>query len=449
MVKVFQTTAVLILQQVVEKKRSLTDVLEKMRKRDVQDFALIQEIAYGTLRWLLRLECIAQHLIPKPIQKKDNVVYWLLLVGLYQLLFMRAPPYAVVSNLVAAARGLKQPWAAAFINAVLRNFLRKRDVLQKQWMTQDNFVYSHPSWLKQVIEQAWGTKAPTILEANNQYPPMILRVNTRKLSVTNYLAQLGTPAKRTRYSPQGIILESPCPVEELPLFQDGVVSVQDESGQLAAPLLMLAPQLRVLDACAAPGGKSFHLLELEPLIRLTCLDKDPLRLKRLADNLTRTKQQNAAITLKAAQVQDLKIWWDGELFDRILLDAPCSATGVIRRHPDIKWLRKATDLPNLVALQAQLLETLWPLLKPGGLFLYTTCSILPEENALQLRSFFARHLDAQELPIETSWGISTYPGKQILPGGDHNMDGFYYGRVIKCLRSHISGAQSAPEIKKY
>lgn len=431
MVTVSQITAVLMLQQVVEKKRSLTAVLEKTHPKDVRDFAQIQEIVYGTLRWFVRLECIAQGLIPKPIQKKDKVVYWLLLVGLYQLLFMRAPPYAVVSNLVAAARSVKQPWAAAFINAVLRNFLRKKEVLLKQLMIQDDFVYAHPLWLKHAIEQAWGTQAHAILEANNRYPPMTLRVNIQKISVVNYLAKLNIPAKQTGYSPQGIILEAPCPVEELPLFQEGVVSVQDESGQLVAPLLQLAPQLRVLDACAAPGGKSLHLLELEPSIRLTCLDKDPLRLKRLADNLARNKLQNAAVTLKIALVQALQTWWDGERFDRILLDAPCSATGVIRRHPDIKWLRQVTDIPKLCALQMQLLEVLWPLLKPGGIFLYTTCSILPEENVFQVRNFFARHPDAQELPIETSWGIRTYPGKQILPGGDHNMDGFYYGRMYK------------------
>jgi len=353
----------------------------------------------------------------------------LALVGLYQLKYMRVKPHAAVSETVLAAR--KKPWAKALINALLRSYLREQDSLEQKADNVQSAAVSHPDWLIKQIEEDWPQQAQQILHENNQQPPMALRVNLARISTDQYLQQLselGIEAVAVSFCPSAIILDKPVAVDLLPGFAEGLVSVQDTAAQLAAGLLDVQAEHRVLDVCAAPGGKTAHILEHQPQLKeLVAVDIDESRLQRVSDTLQRLRLPAKLVVGDAASPQD---WWDGQLFDRILLDAPCSALGVVRRHPDIKLLRRAEDIKPLQALQLNILNAVWPLLAPGGIMLYATCSILKQENEQQIDAFLAEHPDAVELPIDAVWGFAGSHGRQIMTG-ESAMDGFYYVRLGK------------------
>lgn len=407
--------------------------LSKINFSTVEDGSFVQQLCYGVMRWHEQLSAILNQLLKKPLKEKDQDIEALLLIGLFQLIHLQTPAHAALHATVEAAKELKKPWAVSFINGVLRNFDREQQLYLDQIQELETACYSHPQWLLGKIKKFWPEHWQDILAANNIHPPMILRVNQQKISAEKYLALLvenDIPAELSKFSQAAIFLTSPCPVTALPGFNDGLVSVQDTAAQLAAELLELSPGQTILDACAAPGGKTAHILECEPNIKqLIALDIDELRLTKIKDTLERLKI-NEKVELICADASAANVWWNSELFDRILLDAPCSATGVIRRHPDIKYLRQPEDITALAEKQTALLNNLWPLLKPGGILLYATCSVLPQENNKIIREFLANHADAEEIKIQADWGIELDHGRQIL-SGQENMDGFYYAKIRK------------------
>ncbi|AQQ66227.1 16S rRNA (cytosine(967)-C(5))-methyltransferase [Microbulbifer agarilyticus] len=403
---------------------------------DEKDRSLLRELCYGTARFAPRLELMLNKLLRKPV--KDEELEALMLVGLYQLEYTRIPDHAAIAATVEAARAIKLGHATGVVNGVLRNALRNKEALTRKLSGNPQFSSAHPEWLQQAVKGAWGTDTRTIFTANNENPPMTLRVNQSQISRDDYLQQLqdaGIGAEPCAFSAAGLILESPVAVSHLPGFEDGLVSVQDQSAQLAAPLLDPQPGERVLDACAAPGGKTCHLLELQPDLDLSALDIEEERLDRVIENLERLGMGAQIICADAAEPEH---WWDGEPFDRILLDAPCSATGVIRRNPDIKLLRRPEDIQELAQLQGKILRAMWRLLKPGGTLLYATCSILPEENSAQVARFVAETPDARDntpqLLHGEPWGLPQDVGMQLLPGL-HAGDGFYYAKLEKAQDS--------------
>ncbi|MCF6218276.1 MAG: 16S rRNA (cytosine(967)-C(5))-methyltransferase RsmB [Gammaproteobacteria bacterium] len=406
----------------------LPPILAQCKPRDK---GLLQALCYGALRYHFRLKKILQLQMSKPLKTKDSDIESLLIVGLYQLIYMRTPGHAAVSEAVTATQALKKGWAKGLVNGVLRNCQRNLDTLQAQADTHYSSQYAHPEWLIKKLQRAWPEQWQEVLEANNQHPPMTLRINTQHHTPESYqqqLLKLQIPATLHPHSQAALTLEQPQDVAQLPGFTDGWLSVQDSAAQLAAQLLDTQASERVLDACAAPGGKSCHILERQPQLKtLVAIDSDATRLARVEENLQRLK---LSATLHCADASDPSSWWNGEQFERILLDAPCSATGVIRRHPDIKLLRKESDIDELVRVQQRILEALWPLLKVGGRLLYATCSLLPSENSDQLSQFLARHPEAKEHIIAADWGVSCTVGRQILTG-EAGMDGFYYGCIEK------------------
>ncbi|MBK4993060.1 16S rRNA (cytosine(967)-C(5))-methyltransferase RsmB [Pseudomonas sp. S37] len=407
---------------------SLPAQLDKVEERDR---GLTQDLAFGTARWQPRLDLLAAQLLQKPFKAADADVQALLLVGLYQLFYTRIPAHAAIGETVGCADKLKKPWAKGLLNAVLRRAQREGEELLAG-MERDPVVRTaHPRWLQKTLKAFWPEQWEAICAANNAHPPMILRVNRRHHSRDAYLALLaaaGVAASACQFSRDGIVLAEACDVRGLPGFAEGWVSVQDEAAQLSADLLELAPGQRVLDACCAPGGKTCHLLEAEPgLAHMTAIDLEAKRLTRVRENLDRLQLDAELI---ACDARDTASWWDGKPFQRILLDAPCSATGVIRRHPDIKLTRQADDIPALAALQGELLDALWPTLEVGGMLLYATCSSLPTENTEVIDAFLARTPGARELDLATEAGLRQPHGRQLLAQeGGH--DGFYYAKLIK------------------
>lgn len=416
---------------------SLATVLPPLADKVLErDRALLQEICFGTARWYPRLALILTRLLQKPLRDKDLDVQALLACGLYQLEFMNTPSHAVLNESVAAASSLRKVWAKGLVNAVLRNAQRRRDELHSALATDPEFSSAHPLWLLKQLQQDWPQQWQAIVSGNNERPPLCLRVNRRLNSREQALQRLsasGLEARPAAWSEDGVYLARPVRVDELSGFSEGQLSVQDEAAQLAALLLDPQPGEQILDACAAPGGKTCHLLERQPAIgRLIALDSDVNRLERVQQNLDRLQLE---ATLIAAEAQDLDSWWDGQAFDRILLDAPCSATGVIRRHPDIKLLRRATDIPSLAQLQGELLQRLWQTLKPGGRLLYATCSVLAAENDTVIEQFLKHQLDACSQSLDAvwgdvDWGLATTWGRQLLPTEDSH-DGFYYALLHK------------------
>lgn len=419
-----------ILLDVIIARRSLATVLPLWLK-DQEHRNLTQELSYGVLRWYPRLEAAAKVLLQKPLKPQDQDIYFLLLLGLYQLIYLNMPEHIVVSETVNAAKILHKTWATKLINGVLRSFLRQKEEILLKIDTTPSARYAHPRWMIKQLQQAWPNEWQTILIANNERPPMSLRVNLNKIAREQYLEKLsglGLNATPDQHSPCGIVLEKPANITQLPGFKEGEASVQDCASQLAATLLQLKPGQRVLDACAAPGGKAAHILEIAPQIsQLVALDIDTIRLEKITENLMRLGLTAHTVVGDAAQPET---WWDGVLFDRILLDAPCSATGVIRRHADIKLLRQPHDIEQLAQMQLKILSALWPLLKTRGILVYSTCSIFPQENQRVLTAFLETQADAQESKIDVPWGHALEIGRQILPGED-NMDGFYYARLFK------------------
>ena len=398
-----------------------------------KDQALLAELCYGTLRYYFRLNTWLNTLIDKPLKKKEQVVHSLILVGLYQLFYTRIPAHAAIGETVQVTRSMGKAWARGLVNGVLRNAQRNSTSL-KESDTLDHepvdevCATAHPAWLIGKLKKGWPDHWQTILEANNQPPPMTLRVNTRHISRDRYLKKLldqCIPASPSSVAPHAITLSKPVPVDQLPGFSDGWLSVQDESAQLAGTLLNLQPGDKVLDACCAPGGKTCHLLELNDDVQMDALDVDENRLSRVQENLDRLKVSAQLIQGDGTQPDQ---WWNGEQYNAILLDAPCSATGVIRRHPDIKLLRQPEDIDALAELQQRILSSLWPLLKHGGTLLYATCSVMPAENQRQIETFLSTHKDASLQPLDVNWGINTGCGRQLFPGSG---DGFFYSLIRK------------------
>ncbi len=394
-----------------------------------KDRGLYRQLCYGVLRFYPKLNGIATLLIQKPLKDKDRDVQMLILIGVYQLREMRIPDHAAVSTTVSATKSLKKHWAKGFVNGVLRQWQRnEQDLLTKLTAAEHQ---SHPQWLHDELVKAWPDHAAAIESANNQHPPMCLRVNYQRSSTDDYLQQLsanGIEASRCDFAEQGIRLTNPVSVEQLPQFSEGWVSVQDEAPQLSATLMTLAAGQRVLDACCAPGGKTCHLLELQPqLEQLVALDIDQQRLQKVEQNLERLQLHASLINGDASEPLS---WWDNQPFDRILLDAPCSATGVIRRNPDIKLHRQPSDIVKLAQLQRKILDALWQTLKPNGRLVYATCSVLPEENEKVVASFCEQQKDARHVVIDALWGIARPYGRQLFPQ-DEGHDGFYYAVIEK------------------
>ena len=425
--------AVRAITQVLRQGRNLTDALEGPLNRiaDARDRALAQAMAYGVMRWYWRLDWLLSQLMKTPLKQRDVDIKVSLLLGLYQLMEMRIPDHAAVAETVKLAVQLRKAWAKSLLNGVLRNFLRQRENLLHDMKQDSTAASAHPPWLLQLLQQDWPNDWETIIDANNANPPMTLRVNPAHYDRDAYqglLHENGLQCEPAKYTESGLTLVQPVGVEQLPGFSHGAVSVQDAAAQLAAQLLDAQAGERILDACAAPGGKTAHILERQPaLADLVALDISEERLHRVIETLSRLELDATTRTGDATQPSS---WWDGQPFDRILLDAPCSASGVIRRHPDIKWLRRAEDLTQITQTQAQILAALWPLLKPGGMLLYATCSVLQQENTQQLQHFLAKHADAHLRPIEANWGREQVAGRQILPGED-GMDGFFYACIYK------------------
>ena len=402
--------------------RSLTEQLETAwsAHRDLSrsERGAIVDLTHGSLRHLGRLRAVLRHLAQKPASNAE--LQALLLVALYQLEYTEAASYAVVDHAVECAAKLEGAHVKGFVNAVLRNFQRNRTDLLARADTTDEGRYSHPDWWIRRLREELPQQADRILLAGNTHPPMTLRVNRRRSTVPASVATLAAAGIETRaLGGDALQLLRPMPVEQLPGFATGEVSVQDAGAQQAAKLLDVADGMRVLDACAAPGGKTAHILELANA-QVTALDADPARLRRVDANLQRL---GLAAKSECADAARIESWWDGKAFDRVLLDAPCSAAGVVRRHPDIKWLRRAADIDGFARQQQRLLDALWKVVAPGGKLLYATCSIFREENQEGIDRFLGRHADARDLgAIPDTHGL-------LLPNEEH--DGFYYALLQK------------------
>lgn len=422
-----RAAAAQLVHQVIQQGRSLRPLLQQSPSDlSVADRSLLQALCYGTLRWLPRLEWSLQQLMATSLLKKQPLLHYLLLVGGYQLLQMRLPPYAVIHESVNAARILHRPQLTGLINGVLRQWVRQQALLNQKTDQPQAYHTLHPDWLVQRLQQAYPQQWQQIIESNNQQPPLWLRVNQQRITREAYVAQLQASGMEVIRHPTlntAIALATRVPVTQLPGFAEGLVTVQDSAAQQCVPLLDPQAGERILDLCAAPGGKTTHLLEYAPEAQVIAVDQDAMRLQRLAENVQRLRQSVEWLCGDALQPHT---WGAGRQFHRILLDAPCSATGVIRRHPDIKWLRRAGDIIPLVEQQQAILRAIWPYLKPGGVLLYATCSLLPEENQQQIERFLRHEATAQGVAV----GEGSLLGWQVLPqplGGD----GFFYAKLIK------------------
>ncbi|XKM13694.1 16S rRNA (cytosine(967)-C(5))-methyltransferase RsmB [Orbaceae bacterium ac157xtp] len=415
-----RSLSAMVIDDVLESGCSLSNALTKVAaKVNEKDKSLLQEICFGTLRVLPELEFYLQSLMDKVMTSKNRKIHYLLLVGLYQIIHTRIPEHASVGETVNGVLAFKKPQLKGLVNAILRNFLRQQDELKQAFINKDNTAL-HPTWLVNRIKQAYPKQYQTILAANNHKPPMWLRVNPAHYTALKYqqkLADIDIASELSTDNPQALKLTTPIAVTKLPDFAKGAVTVQDLSAQKAA--FLLAPQNgeTILDMCAAPGGKTTHILELAPKANVLAVDVDPERVKRITENLTRLKL-NAEVKVGDGLTPEL--WCNGYQFDRILLDAPCSATGVIRRHPDIKWLRRDSDISELAKIQYQILSKIWAYLKVGGTLVYATCSILPDENNAQINRFLKEEKSAQL--VENT--------QQILPDVQ-NGDGFFYAKLVK------------------
>lgn len=422
---------------VIDQGRSLNDELPKQQeKAEGKDKALMQEICYGVMRYLPELENDVRGLMKKPLTGKQRVFHFLILVGVYQIKYTRIPDHAALSETVEATTQLKNKHLKGLINGVLRNFQReylKTQDSPKNVELPDPIKFNHPGWFIKKVQSAYPEQWQDILFANQERPPMWIRVNQQHHSVEAYkelLAQAEIDIQYTDDLSGAIALTQAVDVNKLPGFSDGWVSIQDGAAQQAARLLDAQSGDIVLDCCAAPGGKTCHIIEhTDNLGSVTAVDIEEKRLVRVEENLARLNLDALVIVGDAAQPDT---WWDKTPFDRILLDVPCSATGVIRRHPDIKWLRKAQDIEKLVELQEEILKSIWSLLKPGGTMLYATCSILPEENAEQINKFISSHSDAELIPLNENtkkigWQLLPHSNLQNQP----SMDGFYYAKLKK------------------
>ena len=430
-----RATAARILARVLQKGTTLDNAYAALIPPATghQDQAYIKELCYGVLRWFFRLNFILDQLTDKTIRRKDTDIRAVILCGMYQLDFLRTPSHAAVSASVDAVSQLNKDWAKQLVNAILRRYQREAAELGRLVQTSESAIYAHPQWLISRFRSDWPEHWTDILEANNQRAPMFLRVNLQKTRREEYLQKLadnGITAMAVAETDCGIRLQAPVDIDMLPGFAQGMVSVQDIGAQHAAILLDLQAGQRVLDACAAPGGKTGHIHEAEPaLAGLTAIEKDKTRLVRLIETSQRLGMEAEILQADAALPDS---WWNGIPFDRILLDVPCSATGVIRRHPDIKVLRQEDAIGKYCDLQGKLLESVWSMLNSQGRLVYATCSILSAENDQQIKIFLKKFPDAKIMDIMTNWGVKTEFGIQTLPGiGNVDADGFYYAVLVK------------------
>lgn len=423
--------AIHALSEVLDENKNLGDSEAILLLHDVRDNALARNLTYGVLRWLTALEWLAGELLTKPIKKREVEVQRLVLLGLQQLWHDHTASHAAVNETAECARLLGKPWAVGLINAVLRRFQREQDFFLNK-MEQTGKQFAHPDWLLKEMQKDWPVQWRDIAESNNRQAPLWLRINRRKAieaTLRSDLTQTGFEIGEHVFARDAICISPAAAVAKIPGFDAGWVSVQDPAAQLARDVLDPRSGERILDACAAPGGKTAHLLESCEGIELTVLDKQAQRVELVNQNLQRLGLHAATIVADAA---DVASWWNGEKFHKILLDAPCSATGVIRRHPEIKWLRSSRQVDTVVESQAALLAALWPLLEPGGVLVYATCSILKRENSQQIHQFLEKHTDAvAEVPV-VKWGTADTFGRQILPG-EAQMDGFYYAVLRKSV----------------
>lgn len=428
--------AVTVLAAVLDRGLNLSETGTDDLPGAARDQAFARHLAYGVLRWMGALEWLTRQLLERPLKPRDRDVHRLLLIGLFQLWQDQAAAHAAVHEAAEGARELGKPWAVGVINAVLRRFQRERETWLARLAESDERL-AHPPWLLDRLRQDWPSDWEDIAAANNRPAALWLRLapgaerSVNRAAVEQRLVREGFTITAHPDAPDALAVTPAVAAEDLPGFREGLLSIQDPAAQLAAGLLQLAPGQRVLDACAAPGGKTCHILELCPQVELTVLDRSPERLERVRENLGRLGLAgHPNLRLLAADAQHADEWWDGRAFHRILLDAPCSATGVIRRHPEIKWLRTPQQVGEAVRLQALLLDRLWPRLETGGILLYATCSVLKDENNRQVEQFVAGRADVEWAPMTAGWGRALGEGRQILPG-DRDMDGFFYARLRK------------------
>jgi len=416
--------------KLVEQGRSLDDIFNSDWFRALtvsrRDLGLSRELAFGLCRWHHVLSPMLKQRLQKPIRARDRDIEIILMMGLYQLLVMKTEAHAAVNETVKLTQAQKKKWASGLVNAVLRTVIREGGVCDDKLQ-----ALAYPDWMIARIEADWGEQAGEVLLQGNQRPPMTLRVDSERCGVEEMIARLagqGIGASPHAQVETAIVLESPCDVAQLPGFEAGLLSVQDAAAQIAASLLACDPGARVLDACAAPGGKTAHLLQRYPGIEVDALDSSESRLERLNQNLQRV---NHSARILVADAVDLDSWFDGSPYDCILADLPCSASGVMRRHPDIKLLRRESDIMPLLAQQRKIVDALWSALKPGGKMLYSTCSVFKDENEAQVAGFLQRHADAVEVTLPpVGWGEARPHGRQVLTGS-HNMDGFYYALLSR------------------
>ncbi|WP_419603219.1 16S rRNA (cytosine(967)-C(5))-methyltransferase RsmB [Thiolapillus sp.] len=413
--------------------QSLTEALSEYQQQvEERDRGLLAELAYGVCRDYFLLQAVASRLFRHSPKQKDQDIRALVLSGLYQLLSTRIPTHAAIGESAGAAKVLKKKWAVALVNGVLRRFQREREQILEQVTAENSSEvrYNQPTWLVDALFRAWRDQAEDVLKGLQQRPPFILRVNLQRYSLSEYVSLLtgeGLLSRPVAGVASALMLEKPVAVSRLPGFAEGAVSVQDAGAQMGAFLLDARPGMKVLDACAAPGGKTGHLLEHTPALDLTAMDVDEKRLQRVEENMQRLGFSPELVVGDASDPQG--VWSEGG-YDRILVDAPCTATGVIRRHPDIKLLRRPADVDALVQRQKAILAAQWSLLRPGGRMLYATCSLLPQENDEQISGFLLKHGDARAVMLASRRGIRTLHGLQLLPDMLET-DGFYYALLEK------------------
>jgi 16S rRNA (cytosine967-C5)-methyltransferase len=426
-----------LLASTIRDKRAFSQDLsaEQAKLKDKRDINCLNALCFGVVRHYWQLADSLSQLVHKPLKSKDADIEALLMVGLYQLWHMDVPAYAVVSSCVNAAKSLGKIWACGLVNKVLRLALNKKVELEARWSETAQLQFSHPQWLIDELKVAWPDYWERILAVNNEQAPLTLRVQTERISRREYcqlLSQVGIDWVLPEEANQAVCLSNPARVIELPGFLEGLFYVQDLAGQRVVELMDLKPGQRVLDACAAPGSKATHILTKEPKLDvLVALDSQPERLAKITENLQRLRLQKAPVRLVLADALKIQQWWDGQLFDRILLDVPCTATGVIRRHPEIRLCRDPKDIGFCQNLQIQLLEQLWRLLQPGGTLVYTTCSVLPAENDAVIKKLVQADVGAKIKSFQIPDSIKTIYGRQLLPSKNH--DGFYYAKLQKAL----------------
>ncbi len=427
-------TAVRLLTSVVRDGKSFGELLPAAQETlDTRNAALLQELTFGAARWSYQLDAQLRLLQKKPLRNKDSDVKMVLWLAMYEIEHMRTPDYAVVSSYAGLTKKLRKVWAKAMVNATLREFIRRR---QDDGLPVPGTAarYSLPAWMVDEISRDWPAQAEQVFTDGNTRAPLVLRINRRAVDRDTYLPQLRAALDGTdtqvvagELGRQSLVLDKSVRITGLPGFEAGWFSVQDSAAQLAAELLDPQSGEHVLDACAAPGGKTCHLLEIQQSLQLLAIDSSQARLQRVHQNLQRLNLTARCLCADASEVDH---WWDKQAFDAILLDAPCSALGVLRRHPEIRLLRRESDLDALQRMQAKLLSALWRTLKPGGRLVYATCSVLKRENEQQIGQFLRHNDDATEQVIDADWGQPCEFGRQILPG-QHGADGFYYAILTK------------------